>query len=218
VAIGSRFNAHVVDEYIELLWTLYHNGTLTNAYAVSKVEIFDNYDDALTGTDPIQTIIPPVIINVSTGVYKYNVTTPEIARKYYDKVTFTPESGMDAMTTISAFYVGEDVWSGAPVEKPLTCTVSGYILNEFAIAVPNAIVTAQLLKAGKGGDYHVMNNVQKAVTDEVGFFALELIRSTEFTPNIQYELDIRYGSYHQKFLITVPNIGGINFIDLLEYT
>jgi hypothetical protein len=216
MARGSRYNATTGDTDIKLLFQFTLNGVATDPYSWDRVEIYDNYDDALSNTNPMETIETANITDIGDGLVEYVITTPVDEGTYFDKVYLTPKDGASQIYFIASFYVREEDYGGGPSELPQRCQVSGYLFDAEGQPVVEGIVSFKLQQPGEPDDtYHIIAPEKKFVlTNEVGFFSISLIRSTVFNPNIQYDIEIRYGSHRELMEKTIPDQAGVNFNDL----
>ncbi len=222
MSTGTRFYAHTGNDDIKLQYQFTRMGEPFIAYKFKQVEIYDNYDDAISRTNPIQIILEDDIVNeydplteADKGLYSYTINTPVAPGTYFDVQIIQPRDTLLDMVDIEAFYVGDEQFSGSPGDLPLLCYISGYIINTQKQPIEGAIISARLIRNIIGEDqYSVIGEVVYTKTNEIGFWHMELVRSSVNNTNVAYEFNIREGSIREKYLKIIPNLNGVSFNEL----
>ena len=215
MSFGTRYTANTGNDDIKLKFQFLINGAPVDASAYNRVEIYDTYLKAYNSDSPDEILAPGDITDIGDGLVEYVIQTPTVSGTYFDKIYLTPKAGYSEISFISAFYVADEDFGGGPSESPSKCQVSGYIIDESGTPIEGAVIKAYLNNTSKAGtDYLVMNEPIYAKTNEIGFFTMSLIRSTEFNPNINYTFEVKYSAIQKIYEKTIPNEAGVKWNDL----
>ncbi len=106
----------LINQEITLDFTYYKLGTPFTVYEITKVEIYDDYNQAVLGTSPLQTITD--IDNIDIGKYQYLVSPLTTSGTYFDKIYIIENDGDPTVNYIGRFYVNSTITStvGNPIQ------------------------------------------------------------------------------------------------------
>ena len=83
MANGTR-NDCIIDQDCDLQYVFTKNNIPYTPQSFTKVEIYEDYDDALNSTNILETIT--TITELDTGRFGYTASAQSIAKTYFDKV------------------------------------------------------------------------------------------------------------------------------------
>ena len=123
--MSERLSGGVINQTTTLQYQFTKDGKAYDAYLITKIEIYDDYDKAITGDpgDVIETIQGSSVTKVDTGLYQWDVAPIATYGIYYDKIYLIPDDGEDTWTDIERFNIAPDnVCPGGETRK-------GYAFN-----------------------------------------------------------------------------------------
>lgn len=214
---GSRYNATIEDTQIELTFQFTKNYEEIEPSSFDKVEIYGSETDMENRENIVETITS--ISSDGNGLATVNVDGSLLTEEkvYYDLWYITPVSDAVQQTFSLAFFVAAVNYGGSPQKQVSVCNVSGYLYDSNGNALQGASVMFKLKQSGIPTDntkQFITDIPVYTNTDSLGFFHIAVVRSTEFSTSIKYEMDIRKGGFRETYEVTIPDDLGINFNEL----
>jgi hypothetical protein len=224
----DRFDS-VTSDPIVLQFQFIKDRRYVEAYSVNKVEVYDDYDKALSGlsSDVIQTIASGSITHSSTGLYAYVVSALISPKVYFDKIFFTPEEGGEEVSFIGPFYVGSEELDGIAPGSKEVCKIILNIVDITGGAWQCKSVNVNLCQAyAKYGKALVVRNSYTFYVQDDGLVKtedgedFELIETTTMTADtgedVYYHLTTLDGEFSYTFTIPKGTLQA-NLLDLPVY-
>jgi hypothetical protein len=227
---GTRQNSAVGWD-TDLTFILSKDGTPFDALAVTKVEIYDSYEAAVS-SDPtglVETISATgAISRTAVGTYAYTASPIYIVGTYFDKVYITPDANAPEVTFISSFFLRIENYTAEFPGEHEKCKI---YLNVFdimdGVTEGDRVVVRMNVKSAWYGDDLIYNkeeifriDAEGRVCNEDGSIGMDLIETDTLTADtgesVYYNFNI-----HDRLHISKSVTKGLlqaNFKDLPTVT
>ena len=177
--LGTRTNG-IEGVATELFFEFKKNQQPFSAHEFLRVEIYPTYDDALAGTNIIETITD--ITETDTGVYRYIASPIENDGTYHDKVYLIPEDGYDTYEQINTFYIKNEDFGGTTPDdiQVVQINIDANTINAMGfLGLP--IEVRMNLNSAKYGKIQIINRNFKYKIGDDGSISFELIETDTMT-------------------------------------
>lgn len=139
----------------------------------------------------------------------YNV----ILRKSF--VDFEVPQVLSVFGDTTAIYYGTSFSPTSPI-SPDTCQIYGWVADLSGGGIRNAkVIATETQSARYAGVYKIGKLTKQTLTDNNGYWEIELVRSSQLTPSgVKYKLEITYPGFQYSKDILVPDSSSIEFSGL----
>jgi hypothetical protein len=197
--MGTRSDA-IVGEATTLQFQFLKDGLNFEPFKALRVEIYPTYNDALNGTNIIETIAEANISTNGDGLLTYVASDVGEGNDgaYFDKVFIEPTNGAQEWSHINNYTVRKAPWGGVGPESIETARI---YLNLFDITSDPSKTNIKV-KLNKSVIYYnnelIRAEQQTYEPDEDGIVYMELIETTTLGDDVYYIFDIGDGLLKEK--------------------
>lgn len=184
MANGTRIDANTASP-TDLTFNFTLNGADFAPYSVTKVEIYNDYNDAQNNVNIIETIDEAnITIDDSksrpgiNSTIKYTAAILSTSASYFDKIYIVPRDGESTITFINTFFVKEENWGGVTptTHEKVRIYVNLYDIVDNPKECSKITCTLNLGSAWYGNDF-IKQEKEIFTADENGQVIMELVET-----------------------------------------